>query len=324
MVLAVDSPPPTLATADTYAATEDLPLTVEAPGVRANDNPGATSCVVAIDVAGLAGSVELHSDGSFIYTPPANFNGETSFTYEMRSTGDSLCAGPADTEGTATVTINVAAVNDAPTASNDSFQILVSRTLNVRAPGLLINDNDIDGDTLTVSLVTGVSHGTLVLASNGSFAYTPPSGYLGPDGFSYRASDGSLTSPPRVVTLSVVAVPTPIPTLAPTPTPIPSIESTVAPTVEPTSEPTQPDPTAVETTLSTTVAPAATVAPSTRASLLPGPTVVPAPTAGSGAGPSLPVLLAIILFAVLVAFGAALYVPRWLNAARTGEPPEDD
>ncbi len=317
-VVAVDSPPPTLATADTYSATEDQVLTVAAPGLLANDNPELTSCVASVDSAGLAGTVEFLPDGSFSYTPAANFNGATSFTYGMRVTGDASCSEPADSQ--AAVTITVAAVNDPPTAANDTFMVLAGRTLTVHAPGILMNDNDVDGDPLTASLVTGVSHGTLVLASNGSFAYTPPSGFLGPDGFSYRASDGSATSPTRVVTLSVVAIPTPIPTLAPTPTAIPTIE----PTVEPSPEPTPAESTAAETTVTATPSPAATLAPSTPASLVPGATLVPAPAAVAGGGPSLPALLVIILFAVLVAFGAALYVPRWLNAARTGEPPDDD
>jgi len=323
LVLA-ESPPPTapFAAPDSYAATEDHVLLVAKPGVLAND-PGTSPCVVSVDPQGLVGTVEFLPDGSLTYTPPPNFNGETSFTYRMRFTGGERCLEPADSQ--ATVTINVAPENDAPTATNDSFQVLVGRTLNVRAPGVLVNDHDVDGDPLTASLVTGVSHGTLVLASNGSFAYTPAAGYLGPDGFSYRASDGSLTSPVRVVSLSVIAVPTPIPTLAPTPTLTPTPTPTVEPTTQPTLEPTLPELTPIPTeTAAVTLAPLATLAPSPKASAVPGATRAPSPTAGSRGGLSLPLILVIVLFAVLVAFGAALYVPRWLNTARTGESPDDD
>src|SRR6185312_5818656 len=58
---------------------------------------------------------------------------------------------------------------------------------------LLANDHDTDGDTLTASLVTAPSHGTLTINSNGSYLYTKTAGYFGPDSAVYAASDG-LTS----------------------------------------------------------------------------------------------------------------------------------
>ncbi|MEP6639767.1 MAG: Ig-like domain-containing protein, partial [Chloroflexota bacterium] len=208
---------------------------------------------------------------------------------------------------------------DPPTATADSFTALAGRTLNVAAPGVLLNDHDPEGDTLTASVVTGVSHGTLVLASNGAFSYTPAGGFHGGDGFSYRASDGTATSPTRVVTLSVVAIPTPAPTLAPTDTPMPTVE----PSPEPTPEPTPSTATEAPPSLDPGT-PTDTLASTARQSALPGSTPAPEPTAGSGGGPSLPLLLVIVLLGVLLAFGAAIYVPRWLGTVRTGEPPDDD
>jgi hypothetical protein len=323
LLVAAESPPLPVAAPDSYAATEDQVLVVDAPGVLANDNPGPTSCVVVVALPLLNGTVELRPDGSFTYTPPANFNGETSFGYALRVSGDEQCSGPAAGDSEATVTITVGSVNDPPTATADSFTALTGRTLNVSAPGVLLNDHDADGDTLTSSVVNGVSHGTLVLASNGAFSYTPAGGYHGADGFSYRASDGTATSPTRVVTLSVVAIPTPAPTAAPTDTPIPTAEPTLAPTPEATVEPTLPAAT-LEPPSFDPGAPTDTFAPTALPSALPGSSLAPEPTAGSGSGPSLPALLVIVLLAVLLAFGAAIYVPRWLRTARTGEPPDDE
>ncbi|MBI1916069.1 MAG: hypothetical protein HYS12_15250 [Planctomycetes bacterium] len=56
-------------------------------------------------------------------------------------------------------------------------------SLSVSAPGVLSNDSDSEGDTLTAVLVSGPSHGSLTLNSNGSFSChrlrlsprTPPS-----------------------------------------------------------------------------------------------------------------------------------------------------
>ena len=49
----------------------------------------------------------------------------------------------------------------------------------------------LDGDTLTATVVTGPSHGSLLLTGDGSFTYTAAANYNGPDSFTYRASDGS-------------------------------------------------------------------------------------------------------------------------------------
>ena len=65
--------------------------------------------------------------------------------------------------------------------------------LTVAAPGVLGNDSDPDGDPLTAVLVSGPSHGSLTLNANGVL-YTPAVDYAGADSFSYRASDGALTS----------------------------------------------------------------------------------------------------------------------------------
>src|SRR5207249_2989707 len=69
---------------------------------------------------------------------------------------------------------------------------------------LLANDSDEDGDPLTVSLVSGPGHGSLVLNQTGSFVYTPAAGFAGQDWFSYVVCDGYTTSAEATVTLDVV------------------------------------------------------------------------------------------------------------------------
>jgi len=81
-------------------------------------------------------------------------------------------------------------VNDAPVAVNDSYPAARDTTLNVAAPGVLINDSDVDGDTLSAVLVSQPTHGSLTLNSNGSFSYVPASNYVGSDSFTYKANDG--------------------------------------------------------------------------------------------------------------------------------------
>ena len=72
--------------------------------------------------------------------------------------------------------------------------------------GVLTNDTDADGDSLTAQLVTSTTHGVLVFNPNGGFRYTPELNYYGTDQFTYRVSDGSLTSNVATVTLQVASV----------------------------------------------------------------------------------------------------------------------
>src|SRR5213075_1478846 len=106
-----------------------------------------------------------------------------SFTYSI-SDGN----GGSDT---ATVNVTVQNVNDPPVANGNSYTINQDTVLNVAAPGVLGNDTDIDGDALTANLVSGASHGNVVLAANGSFTYTPAPSFAGSDSFTYRAFDGT-------------------------------------------------------------------------------------------------------------------------------------
>jgi hypothetical protein len=80
--------------------------------------------------------------------------------------------------------------NKPPTASGDSYATEEDRTLTVEALGVLENDTDPEGDALSAALVSGLASGMLSLDSDGSFEYTPNSGFTGTDQFEYEASDG--------------------------------------------------------------------------------------------------------------------------------------
>ena len=86
------------------------------------------------------GTVVLNADGSFIYTPNANFFGSDSFVYEV-SDGNGGTA-------QATVDITVDSVNDDPNAADDGFTTDEDVAL---TGSVLGNDSDIDGDTLIVN-----------------------------------------------------------------------------------------------------------------------------------------------------------------------------
>lgn len=184
---------------DSYATSEDVTLDGALPGVLANDSDLEGDALTVALVTGPAhGSVTLNADGSFQYVPAANFNGVDQFTYQ--SSDGTL------TSNIATVTISVAAVNDAPVAVTNSYSLNEDTTLNVAAPGVLGNDSDVDGDSLSARIVANVAHGALTFNANGSFQYVPDANFFGADSFSYVANDGVADSAPVTVTLSVAAV----------------------------------------------------------------------------------------------------------------------
>lgn len=311
------SPPPVLAADDAYGLDEDTTRTVAAPGVLENDASIPGACVAALDTSSLAGHLSLAPDGSFEFVPNANFNGGTTFTYGLAVVGVEGCPGPYASQ--ATVTFTVSPVNDPPSARADAFQFIWVQTLNISGPGVLANDTDIDGDGLTAVRVSGPVHGALTLASNGGFSYTPAAGGCPgqPDAFSYRASDGKATSPMRTVQLNPAPLPCPTATPAPTPTPAPTATPEPTPEATPTTEP---SPTA-------TIEPSPSIDPGVSTS--PEPSIVQATASPSPSGNpepvdqerglSLPALLVLVLLVVLLAFGAAYAIPRWINARR-GEP----
>ena len=97
------------------------------------------------------------------------------------------------------------AANTAPAVNADSYTTANATTLNVSAPGLLRNDTDADGNSLSASAVSQPANGTLSLSPAGSFAYTPEAGFEGVDSFTYRAYDGSAYSSAVKVTITVAA-----------------------------------------------------------------------------------------------------------------------
>ncbi|MFG2972156.1 FG-GAP-like repeat-containing protein [Streptomyces sp. NPDC048331] len=98
------------------------------------------------------------------------------------------------------------ATNRTPAAANDAYHHIGADTsLVVGAPGVLGNDTDPDGNTLTASVVTGPAHGTLTLGADGSFSYQPVGAYVGSDSFTYKATDGTVDSGVATVTIDVSA-----------------------------------------------------------------------------------------------------------------------
>jgi len=200
---------PPVGNSDSYTTPEDTALNVPASGVLANDTDGDNNALTAVLVNNVThGSLTLGANGQFVYVPSTNYYGTDSFTYTPH---DGSVAG-----NTVTVTVNVTPVNDPPIARNDGYSVAEDTSLSVAAtgtiangvswPGILSNDTDVEGDTLSAKLVGNVSHGSLLLNDNGAFVYTPDPDYSGTDSFAYRVSDGVSLGNIATVTLTVTPV----------------------------------------------------------------------------------------------------------------------
>jgi outer membrane biosynthesis protein TonB len=286
LVTAVDDGP--------YTVAHDRVLTLAAPGLLKNDSGiGRTAAKLSNPAHG---TVTVNTNGSFTYRPSAGYIGADSFTYEARI----LNLGILFTDS-ATVALTV--TNLAPTATDDSYSATTGVTLTVGAPGVLSNDDDADGDTLTASKVTDSGSGSVNLSSNGSFTFTSGGSFTGPRTFTYRVADGVTSSSTATVTINVSApaptptptpAPTPTPTPAPTPTPTPRPTPTPAPTPTPTPTP-RPTPTPTPTPSNIIPIPTPIVLPlptptglpiPTPTGIIPLPTPTPAPTSTATAGPT--------------------------------------
>ncbi len=186
--------------ADSYTVTQDDVLEVGAPGVLTNDTDAEDDDLTATSVTQPAnGVVELAEDGSFTYVPDSGFVGTNTFTYKANDGTSSSAA----TTVTITVQEEPTAPNSAPVAVDDAFSTVAGQPLSLAAPGVLGNDTDVDGDTLTATRTSQPVNGSVTLAANGSFVYTPDEGFAGKDQFTYTASDGTDTSEPATVTITV-------------------------------------------------------------------------------------------------------------------------
>jgi VCBS repeat-containing protein len=97
----------------------------------------------------------------------------------------------------------IAGCNVPPVAHDDAYAADQGTPLNVAAPGVLGNDTDANGNPLTASIVANATNGNVTLNSDGSFTYTPNTGFHGTDTFTYKASDGTQDSNLATATIAV-------------------------------------------------------------------------------------------------------------------------
>ncbi|SFU17467.1 Ig-like domain-containing protein [Mesorhizobium sp. YR577] len=169
----------------------DLPVASGASHTTREDTPVA-GVIRATDVDGDAltftlvgqppnGTVVLDADGTYIYTPNADFNGTETFQVSVNDGHGGIT--------TVTVAVTVTPVNDAPVGQDTA----ITATEDTPFTGTLPAATDPEGDPLTYGLGSQPGHGTVTVDPDGSYSYTPDPDYNGPDSFTYTVSDGKTT-----------------------------------------------------------------------------------------------------------------------------------
>ncbi|MCW1886467.1 Ig-like domain-containing protein [Luteolibacter flavescens] len=126
------------------------------------------------------------------YRPAANANGSDSFTYRVSD-------GALDS-GIATVSIEITPVNDPPVAGAKSLTVPEDGQVAITLTG-----TDVDGDSLRYEIVSEPTKGALS-GTPPNLTYRPAANVNGSDSFSYRVSDGSATSAPAMVNITISPV----------------------------------------------------------------------------------------------------------------------
>ncbi|BAY61023.1 putative outer membrane adhesin [Calothrix brevissima NIES-22] len=209
-VTAVNDAPVGSPTATLSNTAEDTAITINSSNLLAgfSDVDGDNLSVVGLTATN--GSLVNNNNGTYTFTPTANFNGTVTLTYDV-------------TDGTATLagqtrSFNITAVNDAPTGSPTATlsNTAEDTAINITVANLLAGFSDVDGDTLSVVNLTA-NNGSLVNNNNGTYTFTPTANFNGTVNLTYGVSDGTATFAGQTRSFAVTPVndaPTGSPTAA--------------------------------------------------------------------------------------------------------------
>lgn len=193
-----DGPP--VAQDDINHTAADLPVTGNVLTNDRDPNQNDSISVNTTPVVGPSnGTLSLAADGSYTYTPNSGFTGTDTFTYEVCDE-----AGNCDT-GQVTIEVReTGATNSPPVANSDSTVVFQNGSVNGQ---LLSNDGDANGDAIVLRTapVSNPANGSVIIRNDGTYTYTPNSGFIGTDSFEYEICEEQGACDTAVVTIQVVA-----------------------------------------------------------------------------------------------------------------------
>jgi Ca2+-binding RTX toxin-like protein len=189
-VSSVNDPPS--AGNDAFSTDEDTALS---GSVLGNDSDLEGPLSVSLASGPANGSLAFNVDGTFTYTPAADFNGADGFSYIVTDSDGAIAS--------ATVIIDVIPVNDPPIVGNEIWAVSTASALALDTSTLLANDADPEGSPLTVTAVGNAISGTVDLAGT-TVTYT--AGAAGPASFEYTVADFEGASSTGIVSVTNVQV----------------------------------------------------------------------------------------------------------------------
>lgn len=151
--------------------------------VLTNDSdPDGNPLSVLSVVQPTEGTLVVTAAGALTFTPPPDYHGSQVTYYDVSDGQGGITLGY--------IVLQVAPVNDLPTAVDDAATTAEDTPLEIAGATLVANDLDVDADTLTVTGVSGASHGTADVAA-GTVTFDPAANWCGAGaGFDYAMSDG--------------------------------------------------------------------------------------------------------------------------------------
>ncbi len=150
---------------------EDIPVAITLTGTDVDGDSLTYTVVQAPSHGTLSGTAP-----NLTYTPAADYHGPDSFAFQVTDTSGV-------TSNVASVNLTVRSVNDAPVALAGS-----ASTDEDTSVALTLGGTDVEGDSLTHTVVQAPAHGTLS-GTAPNLTYTPAADYHGPDSFTFRVTD---------------------------------------------------------------------------------------------------------------------------------------
>jgi Ca2+-binding RTX toxin-like protein len=182
--------PLVIGTVDLGEVNEDTSVLITAAQLLATvyDVDGDELFVTGLTVAEGSGTFTDNGDGTWTFTPAADWNGNVTLSYQVSD-------GYSSTTVAAALTVNP--VNDAPT--NDTVtlpSINEDNSTTITAAQLLGQAFDVDGDLLSVTGLTlnEPAAGTLIDNGDGTWTFTPAADWNGNVTFGYQVSDGNAST----------------------------------------------------------------------------------------------------------------------------------
>lgn len=156
--------------------------------LTAND-PSGEDLVYTIVSPVTHGVLSLSSGGSFSYQGNLNYYGNDSFVFKVTSESGKI-------SNLAEVQITVNPINDSPISSGQTVAVIRDTAVNIS-----LIATDVESSPLSY-ILSSPAHGTIT-GTAPNLIYTPNSGYIGNDSFTFYVNDGELDSNVSTVNLSV-------------------------------------------------------------------------------------------------------------------------